>query len=191
VLVQAYSFTSAPIAKAVVDAKKRALDVRVILDKSNVRQGYSAATFLEHAGIPVLIDSAHGIAHNKVMILDGQTVITGSFNFTKAAEEHNAENLVVIHDGLIAALYAQNWKAHAAHSRSLTGLGESFRRPRGVQNAKGEDKGSTTFVGNRRSYIYAWPSCASYDTMAPQNRVVFLSAQAAEAAGYRKAGNCP
>lgn len=46
-------------------------------------------------------------------------------------------------------------------------------------------------IGNRRSHIYAWPGCGSYDTMAPQNRVVFPSAQAAEQAGYRAAYNCP
>jgi hypothetical protein len=45
-------------------------------------------------------------------------------------------------------------------------------------------------VGNRRSKIYAWPGCESYDTMAPQNRVVFLSRHAAEQAGYRAAYNC-
>ena len=44
------------------------------------------------------IDAEHAIAHNKVMIIDGETVITGSFNFTKAAEENNAENLLIIHD---------------------------------------------------------------------------------------------
>jgi len=49
-------------------------------------------------GRSVKIDAQHAIAHNKVMIIDGETVITGSFNFTKAAEENNAENLLVIHD---------------------------------------------------------------------------------------------
>ena len=44
------------------------------------------------------IDAQHAIAHNKVMIIDGETVITGSFNFTKAAEENNAENLLVFRD---------------------------------------------------------------------------------------------
>src|SRR5262249_57111147 len=101
ILVQAFSFTSAPIAKAIADARKRGVDVRVILDKSNATRGYSAATFLEHADVPVLID-AHAIAHNKVMIIDGQTVITGSFNFTKAAEQNNAENLVLMHNSAIA-----------------------------------------------------------------------------------------
>jgi hypothetical protein len=41
-----------------------------------------------HAAIPVYIDAEHAIAHNKIMVIDGQTVITGSFNFTNAAEEH-------------------------------------------------------------------------------------------------------
>jgi len=50
-----------------------------------------------NAGIPTLIDAQHAIARNKVMVLDGSVVITGSFNFTKAAEESNAENLLIIH----------------------------------------------------------------------------------------------
>lgn len=62
------------------------------------------------------IDAAHAIAHNKVMIIDGETVITGSFNFTKAAEEKNAENLLVIHDRALATKYMENWKEHAGHS---------------------------------------------------------------------------
>src|SRR5262249_34657345 len=91
--VQAYSFTSAPIAKALIEAQKRGVAVHVLLDKSNVTAQYSSATFLTHAAIPVAIDSHHAIAHNKVMIIDDTTVVTGSFNFTKAAEQANAENL--------------------------------------------------------------------------------------------------
>jgi len=84
ILVQAYSFTSAPIAKALLNAHKRGVKVEVILDKSQRTQQYSSATFLHNQGIPVKIDAQHAIAHNKVMIIDGETVITGSFNFTKA-----------------------------------------------------------------------------------------------------------
>jgi phosphatidylserine/phosphatidylglycerophosphate/cardiolipin synthase-like enzyme len=102
VLVQAYSFTSAPIAKALVDAHKRGVTVKVILDKSQKTEKYSDGDFLAHAEIPVLIDEAHAIAHNKVMVIDGQIVITGSFNFTKAAEEHNAENLLVLNSPELA-----------------------------------------------------------------------------------------
>ena len=116
VLVQAYSFTSAPIAKALVDAHKRGVDVQVILDKSQRTAKYSSATFLRNMGIPTFIDDKHAIAHNKVMVIDGHIVITGSFNFTKAAEESNAENLLVIDDADLAQKYAANWRAHLAHS---------------------------------------------------------------------------
>lgn len=78
--------TSAPIAKALLNAHKRGVKMEVILDKSQRTQKYSSATFLLNVGIPVKIDAQHAIAHNKVMIIDGETVITGSFNFTRAAE---------------------------------------------------------------------------------------------------------
>ncbi len=121
VLVQAYSFTSAPIARALIEAKNRGVKVEVILDKSQRTERYSEADFLAHSGIPVSIDAVHSIAHNKVMVIDDETVITGSFNFTKAAEEHNAENLLVFHDKELAALYKRNWQKHQAHSEPYGG----------------------------------------------------------------------
>src|SRR5262245_2763881 len=115
--MQAYAFTSAPIAKALVDAHKRGVKVLAVLDTSNETGKYSAATFLVNAGIQTLIDDQHAIAHSKVMVIDSATIITGSFNFTKAAEEKNAENLLVIKDApeLVQA-YEQHIRAHAAHS---------------------------------------------------------------------------
>jgi phosphatidylserine/phosphatidylglycerophosphate/cardiolipin synthase-like enzyme len=87
ILVQAYSFTSKEIAKALVDAHKRGVHVETILDKSNKSQKYSAADFTFNMGIPTFIDAEHAIAHNKVMVIDKETVITGSFNFTKAPRD--------------------------------------------------------------------------------------------------------
>ena len=87
IFVQAYSFTSAPIAKALVDAHKRGIHIEVILDRSQRSEKYSSADFIAHEGIPTFIDAEHAIAHNKVVVIDAATVITGSFNFTKAAEE--------------------------------------------------------------------------------------------------------
>ena len=111
ILVQAYSFTSAPIAKAFIDAHKRGVRVQVILDKSQETEKYTSATFLANAGVPVRIDDDFAIAHNKIMILDDETVITGSFNFTKAAEERNAENVLVIRGNKdLAKFYLQNWQ---------------------------------------------------------------------------------
>ena len=124
VLVQAYTFTSAPIAKALLNAQKRGVKVQVILDKSQRTQKYSSATFLTNVGIPVKIDAQHAIAHNKVMVIDGETVITGSFNFTKAAEANNAENLLVIRDRKLAERYSRNWEEHEKHSEVYVGRGK-------------------------------------------------------------------
>ena len=121
VRVQAYSFTSAPIAKALVEAHARGVDVQVILDRKETGSKYSSADFVAHAKIATLIDGAHAIAHNKVMVIDGLAVITGSFNFTTAAEQRNAENLLVIHDRALAARYTENWRDHAAHSTHYLG----------------------------------------------------------------------
>ena len=98
VFVQAYSFTSKDIAEALLRARRRGVVIHIILDKSNLSDHYSGADFVANSGMSVLIDAKHPIAHNKIMIIDGETVITGSFNFTRQAEEHNAENLLVIHD---------------------------------------------------------------------------------------------
>ena len=118
ILVQAYSFTSAPIAKALINAKKRAVSVEVILDKSQRKEKYTSATFLANSKIPTYIDDKHAIAHNKVMIIDKETVITGSFNFTKAAEEKNAENLLIIKSKELAGIYIDNWYKHREHSET-------------------------------------------------------------------------
>lgn len=120
IYVQAYSFTSAPIAKALANARQRGVTVEAILDKSQRGERYTEADFIAHAGIPTYIDARHAIAHNKIMIVDGETIITGSFNFTKAAEENNAENMLVIHDASLAARYYRNWLDHKTHSEIFT-----------------------------------------------------------------------
>jgi phosphatidylserine/phosphatidylglycerophosphate/cardiolipin synthase-like enzyme len=126
ILVQAYSFTSVPILAALKAAHARGVDVEVIVDKSSARQSksgsrYSAATFLTNAGIPVWVDTKVAIAHNKVMVIDGAKVITGSFNFTMAAQNHNAENLIVLEDPVLAAEYRANWERRRAVSQRYSG----------------------------------------------------------------------
>ena len=124
VKVQAYSFTSAPIARALVEAKRRGVEVLVILDKSQRTERGSMARFLQDAGVPVWIDAlqGRGIAHSKIILIDapgssGGTVITGSFNFTRSAEEENAENLLIIrgHADLMAA-YLANFQERLGHA---------------------------------------------------------------------------
>jgi phosphatidylserine/phosphatidylglycerophosphate/cardiolipin synthase-like enzyme len=123
ILVQADSFTSAPIAKALVDAHKRGVKVTVILDKSRRSKKYSSADFVDHAGIPTYVDDQHAIAHNKIMIIDQATIITGSFNFTKGAEEKNAENMLVIKGNPeLVKKYIANFEEHLGHSERYEGM---------------------------------------------------------------------
>lgn len=121
IFVQAYSFTNQPIAKALVEAQRRGVSVFVILDKSNRTAKYSAADFTDHFGVETYIDDKHAIAHNKIMIIDKETVITGSYNFTKAAENSNAENLLVIRSPVLADAYFGNWADHQKHSQPYVG----------------------------------------------------------------------
>jgi phosphatidylserine/phosphatidylglycerophosphate/cardiolipin synthase-like enzyme len=126
ILVPAYSFTSVPILAALKAAHARGIDVEVIVDKSSARVSksgsrYSAATYLSNAGIPVWVDTKVAIAHNKVMVIDGALVITGSFNFTAAAQKSNAENLLVIQDATLARLYRANWERRQAVSQPYNG----------------------------------------------------------------------
>lgn len=108
VLVQAYSFTSEPIAKAILRAHKRGLDVRMILDKGQRKASGSKWLLMQSEGIPVRFSGAK-IQHNKVIILDSSKVITGSYNFTKAAERSNTENLLIVADKRLALLYIRDW----------------------------------------------------------------------------------
>lgn len=94
--------------------------MEIILDKSQKRGKYTSATFLVNAGIPTYIDASHAIAHNKIIIIDRAIIITGSFNFTKAAEEKNAENLLIIRSPEMANIYIENWRFHKQHSASYS-----------------------------------------------------------------------
>jgi phosphatidylserine/phosphatidylglycerophosphate/cardiolipin synthase-like enzyme len=125
ILLQAYSFTSQPIAQALIRAHKRGVKISAVLDKSNRGRKYSAATFLKNMGIPVFIDDQHAIAHNKIMIIDNRVVITGSFNFTAAAENKNAENLLILDDlPDLTRAYQENFQKHLRHAVPYLGLEE-------------------------------------------------------------------
>lgn len=109
IYVQAYGITSTEIVDELIYAHARGVKVRVLLDKSNLQDRYSKMKLLQEAGIDVSIDKVTGIAHNKVIIIDLQKVITGSFNFTKSADSRNTENVIMVNDKEIAGRYLQNW----------------------------------------------------------------------------------
>jgi phosphatidylserine/phosphatidylglycerophosphate/cardiolipin synthase-like enzyme len=105
--------------------------VQVILDRTNEQARYTGATYLHNHGIEALIDDKVSIAHNKVMVIDGHDVVTGSFNFTRAAQSKNAENVLIVRDAPeLASAYAANWQRRAAVSRPLMGISEARGRRR-------------------------------------------------------------
>jgi len=116
VYLLAYSFTSEPIAGALERAVSRGVFVSAILDRSQPTARGSQGQALAEAGATVYVDRKHAIAHNKVMIFDGTAVATGSFNFTKGAEEKNAENLLILDSPALAKLYREEWERHREHA---------------------------------------------------------------------------
>ena len=116
VLVQAYGFTHRPIAKALERAQQRGVDVRVLVDQKSEAQNRDVLALLEHARVQLRGDGRHAIAHNKLMLIDEAVVITGSFNFTNAAENRNAENLLILQSQELAQVYKQQWESHWVHS---------------------------------------------------------------------------
>jgi len=122
ILVQAFSFTSRTLANALIAAKRRGVDVRVMADREQTFGGEaSRIPDLAAAGIPVALEVRYQSAHNKVMIVDAGTaeaaVITGSYNWTYAAQAKNAENVLLLRDSAeVANAYAENWRRHYAES---------------------------------------------------------------------------
>ena len=195
ILVQAYSFTSVPIAKALVDANKRGVQIQVILDKSQRSEKYSSADFILHAGIPIFIDAKHAIAHNKIMVIDGATVITGSFNFTKAAETGNAENLLVIRSPELAVKYAANWQAHLEHSEKYQEKEKGYSETHRVATEPPSKADPAVpiaggFVASARSQVFHRPDCKSATKISKKNLVHYASREEAIQAGKKPCAEC-
>jgi phosphatidylserine/phosphatidylglycerophosphate/cardiolipin synthase-like enzyme len=108
-----------------IRAKRRGVEVQVIADAEQMRKmERSKVATVAAGGVPVFVDNQHDSAHNKVMVVDAGTpnpvVITGSFNFTHAAQHRNAENLLLFrHNRELTAAYLDNWRRHREHSQPL------------------------------------------------------------------------
>jgi len=118
--VMAYGFTATNLAEALVRAKRRGVDVGLVQDEKSAQNNRETLPILLAAGIEVRSDGKHAIQHNKVMLIDDDIVITGSYNFTKSAERRNAENIMIVRSSYAARRYADNWKIHWDHSEKVT-----------------------------------------------------------------------
>jgi len=118
ILVQAYLLTSKKITTTLLEAHRRGIDVRVLVDGAQLEKvPSSTAGILAAAGVPVWVETRYQNAHNKVIIVDADgpaaTVLTGSFNFTWTAQHKNAENILIARNNpALAARYAENWARH-------------------------------------------------------------------------------
>lgn len=110
----AFSFTNPNIIRSLVDAKRRGVDVKIVVDKkaNTERSCNSAMNVIVNAGIPLRTISTYKIHHDKYIVVDGEHVQTGSFNYTKAAANSNSENVVVIwNDVPIASKFLRHWES--------------------------------------------------------------------------------
>jgi phosphatidylserine/phosphatidylglycerophosphate/cardiolipin synthase-like enzyme len=109
--VAAYSFTSKPKAAALLEARARGVDVRVVADAKSNSGRHSAVTVLAAQGVPVRVNGRYAIFHHKFMVIDDRHLETGSFNYSAAAAERNAENVLLLRDAPeIARIYAGEWE---------------------------------------------------------------------------------
>lgn len=145
ILVQAYLFTSKPLARGLIAAHRRGVRVEVLLDaESNRPNSPSVLPDLLNAGIPVAVETRYNIAHNKLMIIDPASrhgaVATGSYNFTRSARVANAENMLILRDNpALAQAYARNWQRHRAEALRLDSLDDLPAR-RGKQDGRESDR---------------------------------------------------
>ena len=111
-----YSFTLDSIGDALIRAHKRGVEVKVVFEEAQITR-YSEYQRLKAAGIDVRNDTNPRLMHDKVMIIDGIIVITGSYNYSRSAEEYNNENLIVILSDRVASIYEKEFQKIWRQSR--------------------------------------------------------------------------
>jgi phosphatidylserine/phosphatidylglycerophosphate/cardiolipin synthase-like enzyme len=116
ILVGAYGLTNGSgIVEALIRAKERGIDVRLIADKTTPCERNSGVELLAAAGVPIWIDDLSRIAHAKTMVIDGAITLTGSYNWTRRSAA-NSENINLISSPAVAAAYAGHWRQRLAVS---------------------------------------------------------------------------
>jgi phosphatidylserine/phosphatidylglycerophosphate/cardiolipin synthase-like enzyme len=120
--VMAYLISTREVAGPLAAAVKRGVEVRVIMDATNLGGRYSDMAIFKDSPVPIWRDKAHKEFHHKVMLIDGRTLITGSFNFTTQAEDYNGENILIIrnHPRLYGA-YLAEFEKHLKHAEPPDG----------------------------------------------------------------------
>jgi phosphatidylserine/phosphatidylglycerophosphate/cardiolipin synthase-like enzyme len=109
-----YSFTSPTISAALAKAARSGVDVKLVLDEhgNEGKASKNAMNYLVNAGVQLRTIDKYKIQHDKVIVVDGQTVETGSFNYTASAAKANSENVLVAWEVPdLAADYLRHWQS--------------------------------------------------------------------------------
>jgi phosphatidylserine/phosphatidylglycerophosphate/cardiolipin synthase-like enzyme len=114
----AFSFTSAPIAEAMVRQARAGVAVRGVMERQNAAGTGSVFGLLHDGGVAVAEDGSCYLLHHKAIVIDDRVVITGSYNFTGSAEHSNDETLLVLEDAGVAQLYLAEFERLAALAES-------------------------------------------------------------------------
>ena len=121
-----YYLSSRNIAQALVKAQENNVQVRIVLDQGQEIESASKSGYLIKHGFQIRYHLGFGLMHNKFAIIDGKSLITGSFNWTLTAEERNEENLLIITDEETIEKYKERfnylWNTSRQDSRSAKGL---------------------------------------------------------------------
>jgi phosphatidylserine/phosphatidylglycerophosphate/cardiolipin synthase-like enzyme len=112
----AFTYTDKDLANAMIERAKKGLTVEGVIENRGASQG--AFPMFVCANLPVKTDGNKYTMHHKVIIIDDQIVITGSFNFTNSADESNDDNVIVLHSPAVAQLYYKEFA-------SVYGLGKA------------------------------------------------------------------
>jgi phosphatidylserine/phosphatidylglycerophosphate/cardiolipin synthase-like enzyme len=120
--IQAFTLTSPVIGDAILKAYRRGVKVAIILDAAKASESRDVAAKLALSGVPVYVDLSHGISGSRQILIDNQTLATGSYNLSEASEYDNSENLIILHgEAQVQAACENNFRKHLEHATRFDG----------------------------------------------------------------------
>ena len=193
-----YFFTSRPIAQALVRAKDRGVDVRVCMDVGQRTSKYSKSRFLANKGINGRLVGTAGIMHNKFCLIDDYVTITGSYNWTAAADLKNDENLLIIRSEDIATIFREEferlWNGQKIDAYKYKDKTRLEKIPETgfitVTPLVAKSGAEAAYVASKNSKKFHRPGCRWAVKIKPDNKIEFSTRQDVLDKGYTPCKVC-
>jgi phosphatidylserine/phosphatidylglycerophosphate/cardiolipin synthase-like enzyme len=109
VLISCYGLENKAIAKELRKLRRRHVAVRICVDKTQSAGKADQTHLLKRTGIEVVVKPEHVLEHNKFVVIDGRTVLTGSYNFSGSAEKQDNNLVVITGEPAVTAKYKAAW----------------------------------------------------------------------------------